>query len=447
MKSRRLLLQNDTILHIGIDDTDSPKGMCTTFLSYQIVKFLEKQDIEFIDFPSLIRFNPNIPWKTRGNGAVRLTIKTKNPKKIKNKITQLVARYSDTKNGANPGLVFYQNRKIPTSFHKFSKLALWKLISRRQAKQFILENNIESFYLGNGQGLVGAISAVGYKFFDHTFELLCYRKKSQFGKKRIISNDSVKKMQSTTFPETFSSYDIENDRVLITPHGPDPVFYGIRGETIKSVVRASTIVSTDEKLDGYMVFKSNQGTGDHLKNELQVNDLKPFTSGFLVGEVCNKPVTEQGGHVFFSIQVKDRKIRCAVYKPTKITKIAQNLILGDKIHIGGGIRKASKNHVRIFNVEFLRVLQLAKNHLSVNPTCKKCNKKMKSKGNKQGFECVKCSNRSVSKSTLEIPRKIQCKLYIPSVSAHRHLTRPYQRIKKRNKDIQFNDSTPWMHVF
>jgi len=48
-------LQNGTILHIGIDDTDSPKGMCTTFLSYQIVKFLEKQDIEFVDFPSLIR--------------------------------------------------------------------------------------------------------------------------------------------------------------------------------------------------------------------------------------------------------------------------------------------------------------------------------------------------------------------------------------------------------
>ena len=440
-------MQNGTILHIGIDDTDSPKGMCTTFLSYQIVKFLEKQDIEFVDFPSLIRFNPNIPWKTRGNGAVRLTIKTKNPKKIKNKITQLVTSYSDTKNGANPGLVFYQNKKIPASFHKFSKLALWKLISRKQAKQFVSENNIESFYLGNGQGLVGAIGAVGYKFFDHTFELLCYRKKSQFGKKRGISKDIVKKMQSATFPETFSSYDIENDRVLITPHGPDPVFYGIRGETIKSVVRASAIVNTDEKLDGYMVFKSNQGTGDHLNNELQVDDLKPFTSGFLVGEVCNKPVTEQGGHVFFSIQVKDRKIRCAVYKPTKITKIAQNLILGDKIHIGGGIRKASKKHGRVLNVEFLRVLQLAKNYLLVNPTCKKCSKKMKSKGNKQGFECVKCGNRSVSKSTLEIPRKIQCKLYLPSVSAHRHLTRPYQRIKKRNKNIQFKTSIPWMHVF
>jgi len=51
MKSTRILLQNDTILHIGIDDTDSPKGMCTTFLSYKIVKFLEKEEIQFMDFP------------------------------------------------------------------------------------------------------------------------------------------------------------------------------------------------------------------------------------------------------------------------------------------------------------------------------------------------------------------------------------------------------------
>ena len=442
-----ILLQNDTILHIGIDDTDSPKGMCTTFLSYKIVKFLERQEIEFIDFPSLIRFNPNVPWRTRGNGAVRLTIRTKNPEKIKNKITQFVASYSDTKNGANPGLVFFQNKQIPVSFNKFSKLALCKLISRKHAKQFVSENNIESFYLGNGQGLVGAIGAIGYKFFDHTFELLCYRKKSQFGKKRKISKSSVKNMQSTTFPETFSSYDKENDRVLITPHGPDPVFYGIRGETIKSVVRASTLVNSDEKLDGYMIFKSNQGTGDHLNNELQVDDLKPFNSGFLIGEVCNKPVIERGGHVFFSIKVKDRKIRCAVYKPTKITNVAQNLIPGDKIHIGGGIRKASKNHGRILNIEFLRILRLAKNHLLANPTCKNCNKKMKSKGYKQGFCCAKCGKRSISKSTLEIPRKIQCKLYLPSISAHRHLTRPYQRIKKRNKDTQFNTSIPWVHIF
>ena len=87
--------------------------MCTTFLSYKIVKFLEKQKTEFVDYPSLIRFNPNIPWKTRGNGAVRLTIKTRNPNKIKKEIIQFITNYSDTKNGANPGLVFFQNQSIP----------------------------------------------------------------------------------------------------------------------------------------------------------------------------------------------------------------------------------------------------------------------------------------------------------------------------------------------
>jgi tRNA(Ile2)-agmatinylcytidine synthase len=253
-------------------------------------------------------------------------------------------------------------------------------------------------------------------------------------------------MQST-LPETFSSYDDRNDRVLITPHGPDPVFYGIRGETVKSVVKASMMVSTDEKLDGYMVFKSNQGTGDHLKNELQVSDLKPFTSGFLIGEVCNKPVTKQGGHVFFSIKVGNKKMKCAMYKPTKITQVAQALIPGDKIQIGGGIRKSSKNYGRILNAEFLRVLHLAKQRLHTNQVCRKCNKRMKSKGRKQGFQCTKCGSRSSTKTTLEITRKIQCKLYIPSISAHRHLTRPYQRIKKRNKSIQFDDSIPWLHVF
>ena len=440
-------MKNSTVIHIGIDDTDSPKGMCTTFLAYKIVKFLEKNKVQFVDYPYLIRFNPNNPWKTRGNGAVRLSIKTNNPKKIKNKITKFVDDYSETKNGANPGLVFYENEIVTPSFHKFSELALWKLISREKAKQFILENKIDSFYLGNGQGLVGAIGAIGYKFSDHTFELLSYRKKSQFGKKRIIAKDSVKNMQSVTFPETFNSYDIESDRALITPHGPDPVFYGIRGENAESVVTASKIVKANEKLDGYMVFKSNQGTSDHLKNELDVNDLRPYTSGFLVGQVCNNPIMMQGGHVFFSIRVKDKKIKCGIYKPTKITTIAHNLILNDKIRIGGGIRKASKNHERIVNVEFLDVMELAKDIRVSNPSCKKCSKKMKSKGSKQGFECTKCGSKSFLKPTSEIPRKIQCKLYLPVMSAHRHLTRPYQRIKKRNKQIRFDTSTPWFCVY
>ena len=108
-------------------------------------------------------------------------------------------------------------------------------------------------------------------------------------------------MQEKTFPYTFNSFDTKKNRVLITPHGPDPVFYGIRGENVDSLVNATKILKSDEKLDGYMIFKSNQGTGDHLKNELNFKTMKPYASGTLSGIVSNIPKIVKGGHVFFTI--------------------------------------------------------------------------------------------------------------------------------------------------
>src|SRR3990167_5813721 len=249
-------MKKDFILHIGFDDTDSPKAMCTTYLAYKIVDYLKKELVEFLDYPYLIRFNPNIPWKTRGNGAVALSIKTNKPEKIKRKVKQLVTKYSDTQGGANPGLVFYEKNTIPDNFSEFSKLALWRLINRNHAKYFAHKNRLETLSLGNGQGLVGAIGAIGYKFEDHTYEVLSYRQKSQIGKTRKIDKESVKLMQEKTYPITFSSFDHKKNRVLITPHGPDPVFFGLRGENMESVLYASKMIRTQEKLQGYMAIKT-----------------------------------------------------------------------------------------------------------------------------------------------------------------------------------------------
>ncbi len=435
------------VLNIGFDDTDSPKGMCTTFLAYKIVDLLKKEKTEFLDFPRLIRFNPNIPWKTRGNGAISIKIKTTNPSKVKNKIKSLVSKYSDTKNGANPGLVFFQNDSIPSEFTDFSNLALWQLINRNKAKKFARKNGLDFYYQGNGQGLVGAIGAIGYDFQDHTLELLSYRKKSKFGKARKISTDSVKTMQEKTSPSTFNSYDTKKGRVLITPHGPDPVFYGVRGENVNSLLYATKLLKSDEKLDGFMIFKSNQGTGDHLKNELNFENMKPYSSGKIIGIVSNPPKIVKGGHVFFKILSENHQFWCAVYKPTGITSIASNLIKGDKISVGGGVRKPSKNFPRIINLEFIQILYLEKNTSKSNPLCKKCNKKMKSKGQNQGFQCIRCGKRASKKQTIEIPRKIKQRLYIPKISAHRHLTRPLQRIGTINKPPKFDKSISWFHVY
>src|SRR3989338_3028428 len=123
-------MNQQTTLHIGFDDTDSPKGMCTTYLAYKIVDTLRKENVEFLDYPRLIRFNPNIPWKTRGNGAVALRVKTSKPGLVKNKVIRFVKKFSDLKNGANPAVVFFESTDIPEEFTQFSKHALWQLISR-----------------------------------------------------------------------------------------------------------------------------------------------------------------------------------------------------------------------------------------------------------------------------------------------------------------------------
>ena len=440
-------MEKETVLNVGFDDTDSPKGMCTTFLAYKMVDLLKKQKIEFLDFPRLIRFNPNIPWKTRGNGAVSMKIKTKNPTKIKNKIKNLVSKYSDTKNGANPGLVFFESDIIPSEFTKFSKLALWQLINRNNAKKFAKKNNLEIYYQGNGQGLIGAIGAIGYNFVDHTLELLSYRKKPKFGKERKISTESVKNMQEKTSPNTFNSFDTKKGRILITPHGPDPVFYGVRGENVDTLVYATKILKTNEKLDGYMIFKSNQGTGDHLKNELTFENMKPYASGKITGIVSNNPKIVKGGHVFFKIISNNHEFWCAVYKPTGMAIVASKLLKGDKICVGGGVRKASKNYPRIINLEFVDIVSLVKNISMSNPECKKCNKKMKSKGQNQEFQCVNCGKRASKKIPVEISRAIKKQLYLPKISAHRHLSRPLQRIGMKNESLKFDKSLSWFCVY
>ena len=435
------------ILHIGIDDTDSPKGMCTTFLAYKIINRLKKENVDFLDFPNLVRFNPNIPWKTRGNGAVGFKISTSNPKKIKNLVKKFVEQYSDVKNGANPGLVFCQDENIPDEFLKLSSDAMWKLIHRNEAKKILSKHNLDFFYLGNGQGLVGATGVIGYNFEDETYELLSYRKSSQFGKKRFLDKSKVKEMQEKTYPNTFNSFDSNKNKVLLMPHGPDPVFYGVRGEDSKTLISASKMLQPKEKLDGYMIFKSNQGTGDHLKNEIDVNDFLPYTSGKLEGVVNSKPTVTKGGHVFFSIIVKNIKIHCAVYKPTRITDIAKELIIGDILKVGGGIRKATKTYPRTLNLEFIEILKLEKKYKLVNPFCQKCKKHMKSKGKNQGFQCVRCKNTSIHKNRQFITRSVKEQIYIPDVSAHRHLTKPIQRMNQKLKREKFNPNSLWITNF
>jgi tRNA(Ile2)-agmatinylcytidine synthase len=436
-------MSKKSVLHIGFDDTDSRKGMCTTFLAFKIVEYLRKERVTFLDYPYLIRFNPNIPWKTRGNGAVALKIETREPRLIKQNIVKFIKKYSALRDGANPGLVFYEHKDLPENFSKFGKNAMYRLVRRNEAKKFVHENGIETYHLVNGQGLIGAIGALGYEFQDYTFELISYRDKANHGKTRDIFKDSVAKMQKLTYPKTFNSFDELKKKILIAPHSPDPVFFGIRGEDPDTVIKSVSMIRSKEKFCGYMVFRSNQGTSDHLQNELDINNLKPFSSGYLIGMVVGRHQTDLGGHVFFAITKNGNMAKCAVYKPTGLTKITSSLIQGDYIRVGGGVRKSSKNHERVLNVEFLEVLDLQKDIVLVNPYCFECKKRMKSKGKNQGYKCPNCGKTNFNKVEKEIQRTINKQFYLSIPSAHRHLTRPLQRMGKINNLIEFDNSKRW----
>ena len=85
------------------------------------------------------------------------------------------------------------------------KLLYGNLINRDNAKKFAKNNNLEFFYHGNGQGLVGAIGAIGYEFEDNTLNYLSYRKKSKFGKKERFLVTKCQKKCKKKLPSNLST--------------------------------------------------------------------------------------------------------------------------------------------------------------------------------------------------------------------------------------------------
>ena len=444
---------DEKTLHIGFDDTDSINGRCTTHLSYLISNMLiRKFKVEFVDFPLLVRLNPNVPLKTRGNGAVCLRIRGKNYQKIKEEITYIIENYSELENGANPGLVFYEENGINKDLISFSESAMDTILSKQLAIKIANKNHVQFNIFGKGYGIVGALAAIGCLLdSDHTFETIAYRSKGNIGTNRKTDNFKVKKLSEQSYPYTYNNFDNKNNRILITPRGPDPVFCGIRGEDPFITTLFLKNLCIEEELEGYMIFRSNQGTNLHLVKENSGIDIKPYTSGHITSQVASTPSVTNGGHVIFKI--KDGFggfLPVAVYQPTGLTKIANMLIIGDRLEVGYGSHLKSNNQITL-NLEYLIIKELARVYNISNPTCEKCSKNMKSEGKNKGYQCYICKTRirNSVKIKTEKDRKLKSGLYIPEPIAHRHLTKPSSRygMEKRFNSIEIKQllkSTTWI---
>ncbi len=429
----------DVVLHIGIDDTDSLLGGCTTYVAAVLVEKLAKLNVEFQDYPTLIRLNPNIPWKTRGNGAVALRVKTtvEYADKIKCEVLRTVESLSQPGEDVDPAVVFLSGA-IHNEVKHFSKMALYDFLSIDFALKTAGECGVEVFAGKSLKGVVGALAAIGEELKDdYTYELLTYRTDSYRGMPRMVSAESVFLMDKVTSPMTFNNLDPETRRILITPRGPDPVLYGIRGEDPTVLLEAMKMVNVYEPIERWVIFRTNQGTDAHLKWIKNPKDIKPYRAVAFKAVVCGKPHVIPGGHVIFKVAFKDEVFDCAAYEPTGgFREIVKKLIPGDVVEIYGGVRPL--NGAMTINLEKIKVVSLVKEVKYFNPKCPKCNSTMKSMGRDKGFKCEKCGFKdpNMRKLKFEIPRDIEPGLYIPPPRAQRHLTKPFSRYGLEKKDVE-----------
>jgi len=412
------------------------------------------QNYEIIGYPRLVRLNPNVPWKTRGNGALCIRVgktcggikrkigvingkdvvgsSTSNAeldKSQQNHLAMIVketvetqARIDDT--NTNPGYVLLAERPDDELYWK----AVTTIVPLDEVQNLLQKHDAIFEGYKNCRGLIGATAAICWEPGERTFELITYRPQQRWGSKRMVDALSVQHMDENC-PSTFDNFDVRNHHNRIVPNSPCPILYGIRGDDPESLMTASMLVKS-EPFDSWVLFETNQGTDNHLQNK-SINQIKPFESVIVQGAVIENPFTIQGGHVLFTIQDNTGTIHCAAYEPTKeFRRIVRGLSGGDLVEVYGGVRE----HPLTINLEKICVKNLSIVTEKIeNPVCPKCGKHMKSKGTNQGYKCLKCRTISTQPSLQQKTRSIKLGFYEVPICARRHLSKPLKRMTQQSK--------------
>jgi tRNA(Ile2)-agmatinylcytidine synthase len=432
---------------LAFDDTDSPEGMCTTYLATLVLE--EFSDLDLVGLPRLVRLDPNIPWKTRGNAAVCLPLghgrgqsrpcgeihgkslrcyangTPAEPRELvrrTSKVLEGVARFDCEK--TNPGIVA-TNRRPPASLY-------WRAVREVVPMSDVLRilkacGGVWKGYK-NRRGLIGATSAISWRPRDRTWEVIAYRSQDRFGTPREIDPESVIQMDRST-KYTFNNYDYENDHIAISPGSPCPILFGIRGDDRDELLRARGLIR-GEKQDRWLLFLTNQATEDHIVKK-GIGSLRTGDSARVDARVVVEPRTIPGGHVILRVSDGD-EIDTLFYEPSgSFRNVARALMRGDEVTLLGSVREVPRS----LNVEKLMVSRLAQKRVKVNnPLCKRCRKRMGSMGSGQGYRCKKCGAKAPLSSAKfrNMARVIKPGWYEPPVASRRHLHKPIRRMSRVN---------------
>ena len=426
-------------MHIAIDDTDSRSGGCTTYLLTEMIR--ELSDMDIIGNPRLVRLNPAVPWKTRGNASLVLTVgKGTGVRKRIGVIggedihcfssaagwepdeAEIIERIrpvieDNRSEGSDPGLAVSVKRPPPSLY--------WDGVRKTVDKEYVINElkkiGAVALEMGCGRGIIGAACGMAWEPCDSTYEVIAYREMERRGTERECDASSVKEMDSM-FPGTFNSWNEREGKPAMIPSSPCPVLFGLRGDDETEAIKAAMYLRT-ERIDRWMTFLTNQGTDDHI-----IRDMKEITENCsyeMEGIVRSYPRRIRGGHALTDIETRYGVITCAAYEPSKeFRMLFDHLVPGDRIVVIGELRE----HPRTLNAEKVRVVSLSDSYSKMNPVCPGCGKRMESAGKGQGYRCRGCRTRSASPITEKETRWAVPGWYEPPVSARRHLSKPLKRM-------------------
>ncbi|WP_181685358.1 tRNA(Ile)(2)-agmatinylcytidine synthase [Halorhabdus salina] len=408
---------------IGIDDTDSREtGMCTTYLAARVADRLA--DEWSVTRRLLVRLNPAVEHKTRGNAA--LAIHTSAPPARALSAVRVDLDMAETDDPrTNPGVVVaaVDPERVPDDVVEFSSDAVQRHHTIEDARALIDDRGYESRESGNGRGLIGAIAAVGawQARDDWTYECISYRGSDRRGTPRQVDAESVFAAADQAYPDAWDTVDrVEGDLVCV-PHTPGPILHGIRGDE-PDVVREVAESIESEPVERRSLFITNQGTDAHLR-EGTVGSVRDGRSYRVAGRVETAPETREGGHVFLEIAGEDGRgrLRCAAFEPTKrFRDRVRNLRVGDRITACGEVADET------LKLEKFAVRDLVTTE-RVTPTCPDCGRSMESAGRDQGYRCRDCGTSRDRKAERRLDRDLDGGWYEVPPVARRHIAKPLIR--------------------
>jgi tRNA(Ile2)-agmatinylcytidine synthase len=411
---------------IGVDDTDSrTRGMCTTYLATQVAAAL-RADGASVPRTLLIRLNPAVEHKTRGNAALAIHTDADPHHALSVAVAELTPLAETDDPRTSPGVVVAPGDPggVPTPVQSFSRRAVRDILDRETAVDVAEQAGYRHRGWSGGRGRIGALAAVGaWAANDNwTYERIAYRVFERCGTSRTVDEASVFEAAEAGYPAVWDTVDRTAGEAVCVPNAPGPILYGIRGDDPDAVDAVADRIRS-ETVERTATFLTNQGTDAHLRDGV-VGSLRDGRAYCVDGTVVSDPETRRGGHVFFELRAPTRpddRVECVAFEPTKrFRDRVRALRPGDDLtvcgEVGDGTVKLEK-----FAVRSLRRTE------RTTPTCDDCGRSMESAGRDQGYRCRDCGTTTAERATVTLDRDLDVGWYEVPPRARRHIAKPLVR--------------------